>query len=57
MRAVWLREFGGPEVLVPGELEAKTKRHRLRERVPIEPATWEVLQQVLDRFHLAIEFA
>jgi hydroxycarboxylate dehydrogenase B len=48
---------GLPEVLVPGELEAKTKRQRLREGVPVEPATWEVLQQILDRFHLAIEFA
>jgi ureidoglycolate dehydrogenase (NAD+) len=46
---------GLPEVLVPGELEAKTKRHRLREGIPVEPATWEVLQQILDRFHLAIE--
>jgi uncharacterized oxidoreductase len=28
------------EVLVPGELEAKTRRRRLLEGIPVEPATW-----------------
>src|SRR5258708_1778305 len=46
---------GLPEVLVPGELEARIRHHRLREGIPIEPATWEVLQQILDQFHLAID--
>jgi hydroxycarboxylate dehydrogenase B len=49
--------LGLPEVLVPGELEAKTRCHRLRDGIPVEPATWEVLQQILDRFHLAIEIS
>jgi hydroxycarboxylate dehydrogenase B len=40
---------GVAEVLVPGELEAKTRRHRLREGIPIEPATWAVLQQIQPR--------
>jgi LDH2 family malate/lactate/ureidoglycolate dehydrogenase len=44
-----------PEVLVPGELEAQTRRHRLREGIPVEAATWELLHQILDQFHLAIE--
>ncbi|HWB12810.1 MAG TPA: Ldh family oxidoreductase [Pirellulales bacterium] len=30
----------GVEVLVPGELEAKTRRRRLLEGIPVEPATW-----------------
>jgi uncharacterized oxidoreductase len=46
---------GLAEVLAPGELEAQTKSRRLREGIPVEPAAWEVLQQILDRFHLAIE--
>jgi LDH2 family malate/lactate/ureidoglycolate dehydrogenase len=43
---------GQAEVLVAGELEARTRRQRLREGIPVEPATWEALQQLLERFHL-----
>jgi uncharacterized oxidoreductase len=46
---------GLTEVLVPGELEARTRRQRLRDGIPVEAATWEVLRQILDRFHLAGE--
>jgi hydroxycarboxylate dehydrogenase B len=42
---------GLAEVLVPGELEAKTRRDRLREGIPLEPAIWEDLMQMLNRFH------
>jgi uncharacterized oxidoreductase len=43
---------GVTEVLVAGEWEARTKSQRLREGIPVEPATWEVLQQILDRSQL-----
>jgi uncharacterized oxidoreductase len=43
---------GATEVLVPGELEARTRRQRLREGIPIEAATWAALGQVLERFGL-----
>jgi len=46
---------GVTKVLVPGELEERTRRHRLREGIPIEPTTWHALEQILGRFHLAIE--
>jgi uncharacterized oxidoreductase len=35
------------EVLVPGELEAKTRRDRLRDGIPVEPSTWEALKHNL----------
>jgi uncharacterized oxidoreductase len=41
---------GVTEVLVPGEMEARTRQQRLREGIPVEPATWEMLQQTRDRF-------
>jgi uncharacterized oxidoreductase len=40
---------GATEVLVPGELEARTRRKRLLEGIPVEPATWEALQQLQSR--------
>ena len=43
---------GVTEVLAPGELEAKTRRQRLREGIPVEPATLELIRQLLDRFGL-----
>ena len=44
---------GLAEILVPGELEAKTRRHRLRDGIPIERATWEALLEILNRLQLA----
>ena len=51
-----LEEFGveaedliteyGPEVLVPGELEARTRESRLREGIPVEEATWRQLERI-----------
>jgi uncharacterized oxidoreductase len=37
---------GAAEVLVPGEREARTRRRRLVEGIPVEPATWEALQRL-----------
>jgi uncharacterized oxidoreductase len=36
---------GSAEVLVPGELEARTRRNRLRDGIPIADATWEIIRQ------------
>jgi uncharacterized oxidoreductase len=43
---------GGSAVLVPGELEAKTRRQRLRDGIPVEPATLELIKELLNRFGL-----
>jgi LDH2 family malate/lactate/ureidoglycolate dehydrogenase len=51
------RAPGLAEILVPGELEAKTRRDRLRQGIPLEPATVEALEQILSRFDLAIEMS
>jgi uncharacterized oxidoreductase len=45
---------GLTEVLVPGELEGRTRRNRLREGIPIESATWGALQEIGGRFHVAV---
>jgi LDH2 family malate/lactate/ureidoglycolate dehydrogenase len=41
--------------MVPGELEARTRRLRLRDGIPIEATTWDALQSLLNRFHLPID--
>ncbi|HVX11305.1 MAG TPA: Ldh family oxidoreductase [Pirellulales bacterium] len=45
---------GFSEVLVAGEIEAKTRQARRRDGIPVEPATWDVLQSLSERFHLAL---
>jgi uncharacterized oxidoreductase len=47
--------LGVQEVMVPGELEARTRRDRLRDGIPLEPNTWDALQGLFNRFHLAID--
>jgi uncharacterized oxidoreductase len=42
---------GHAEVLVPGELEAETRRQRLRDGIPVEAATWDALQQIREQQH------
>jgi hydroxycarboxylate dehydrogenase B len=44
---------GVTEVLVPGELEAKTRRRRLLEGIPVEPATWEEIERLLRQFNVS----
>jgi uncharacterized oxidoreductase len=41
---------GSTEVLVPGELEARTRRQRLRDGIPVEPATLALIKELLLRF-------
>ncbi|HEV3342482.1 MAG TPA: Ldh family oxidoreductase [Pirellulales bacterium] len=36
------------EVLVPGELEARTRRRRLLEGIPVEPATWQAIERLVN---------
>jgi uncharacterized oxidoreductase len=45
---------GVQEIMVPGELEARTRSLRLREGIPIEVNTWDALQSLLKRL-MAIE--
>ena len=40
---------GFDEVLVPGELEHRTKVQRLKDGVPVEDATWERISEVANR--------
>jgi len=41
-------------VLVPGELEARTRRERLRDGIPIDPGTWAILQTAAEGLGLAL---
>jgi uncharacterized oxidoreductase len=45
---------GTVEILVPGELEGRTRRQRLRDGIPVEESTWKQLQQSASRFHVAL---
>lgn len=45
---------GTAEILVPGELEGRTRRQRLRDGIPLEDSTWKQLQQAASRFHVAL---
>jgi LDH2 family malate/lactate/ureidoglycolate dehydrogenase len=45
---------GSSEVLVPGELESKTRRTRLREGIPIQEATWALLEESAIRADVAV---
>jgi LDH2 family malate/lactate/ureidoglycolate dehydrogenase len=36
---------GNSEVIVPGELESRKRRERLRDGIPVAEATWELLHQ------------
>jgi uncharacterized oxidoreductase len=40
---------GIAEVLTPGELEASTRRQRLKEGIPVETATWQMIQPIMDQ--------
>ena len=42
------------EVLVPGEVEARTRRQRLANGIPLPQATWEELQACAKRFGVAV---
>jgi uncharacterized oxidoreductase len=43
------RSGGDREVLVPGELEFRTRQQRLREGIPVDDPTWEAIQQCARR--------
>jgi LDH2 family malate/lactate/ureidoglycolate dehydrogenase len=45
---------GTVEILVPGELEGRTRRQRLRDGVPVEESTCKQLQQSASRFQVAL---
>ena len=42
------------EVLVPGEVEARTRRERLANGIPLPQATWDELQACANRFGVAV---
>ena len=42
------------EVLVPGEVEARTRRQRLANGIPLPEATWDELQACAKRFGVAV---
>ena len=43
-----------PEVLVPGEIEFRTERERMRDGVTVDDVTWNALLQHADRLHVEI---
>jgi uncharacterized oxidoreductase len=45
---------GAAEVLAPGELEARTRRERLRDGIPIPDETWELIRQCAARVGVAM---
>jgi hydroxycarboxylate dehydrogenase B len=45
---------GTLQVIVPGELEGRTRRERLRDGIPIEPGTWELLREDARRAGVAL---
>jgi uncharacterized oxidoreductase len=45
---------GQTEVLVPGELEARTRAKRLADGIPVEAATWKALREIADRLHVEV---
>lgn len=45
---------GTGEILVPSELEGRTRRQRLREGIPVEESTCKQLQQSARHFHVAL---
>jgi uncharacterized oxidoreductase len=45
---------GIAEVIVPGELESRTRRTRLREGIPVYEATWDMLRQTSVRANVAV---
>jgi uncharacterized oxidoreductase len=40
------------EVLVPGEMEARTRQRLMREGIPVAPATWNALVNLVNRFQI-----
>jgi uncharacterized oxidoreductase len=44
---------GTEEVLYPGELEARTRAHRMQSGVQVEQATWDTIKGLLADFGLA----
>jgi len=44
----------GGEVLIPGEVEARNRAHRLAHGVPLQPDTWRDLLSVAERFNLSV---
>jgi len=46
---------GFDEVLVAGEREAKTRKERLANGIPIDDKTWETIRAPLDRFGIEVE--
>ena len=46
---------GHTEVLYPGELEARSRRRRLADGVPLEQATWDQLTEVAREYGVAAE--
>jgi uncharacterized oxidoreductase len=43
---------GSSGILYPGEMEARSRRQRLKTGVPVADATWDEVSQVIDRFNL-----
>ena len=46
---------GFEEVLVPGELEFRYKRQREKEGIPVDPATWQAIQEYASKLNLNSE--
>ena len=46
---------GFDEVLVPGEIEFRTKRQREAEGIPIDESTWQALQEHAARLGVSLE--
>lgn len=46
---------GFEEVLVPGELEFRYRRQREQEGIPVDPATWQAIQEYAGRLNLSSE--
>jgi uncharacterized oxidoreductase len=43
------------EVLVPGEIEFRTLRRRLREGIPVDDPTWEAIHQYARKLQVELE--
>ena len=44
---------GSSGVMVPGELEGRTRRERLRDGIPIDPGAWQLIEQAASALKVA----
>jgi len=46
---------GFEEVILPGELDLRTRQKRLKKGIPLPDETWQKIQQVAARLHVSLD--